>query len=55
MFLTYFTLTVPLSTQEHQKIGTGKLSGIPDEILGGSWGGEGLLNCDGLVFHIGGS
>ena len=31
----HFTLTVPLSTQEYIIMGTSKLSGKPDEMLGG--------------------
>ena len=31
----HFTLTVPLSAQEYKWVLTSKLSGIPDEMLGG--------------------
>ena len=44
------TITFPLSIQSLVEMGTGELSGYPDEILGR---GEGWVTCNEFAFHTG--
>ena len=43
-YATHSTLTVPLSLHPGTQMGTGELSGKPEEMLGG--GGEDYLSID---------
>ena len=43
-WVRHFTLTVPLSTQEYKLMGTSKLSGKLDEMLGGYLGWTTILD-----------